>query len=109
MAYASTTLEQRSAGNLLTGRGAIWGHASTDSSTQVVATGFFTGAGMGRSTASKGMQVGDIVIHTRLSTAGVPLGVGTYVVSASTIDQSSTTASSGYNYGRNVTVVGETT
>lgn len=109
MSYVSTNLRCVVEGSLSGGSGAVFYHASTDSSTQVVATGFFTGAGRGRSTASKGMVVGDLLHHVRLSTAGVPLGCETYVVSASTIDQASTSASTAFNFARNVTVVGVTT
>ena len=81
-------------------------YSSTHSSTDVLATGFFTGCGQGGRPANIGMRVGDIVINTAntASTSAIPGRVTMHSVIASTANFASTVASSGWNAAYDITV-----
>lgn len=78
--------------------------ATTAVSSAIIATGFWTGVGAGgRSGYQAGVQVGDLMMHTQVTTAGVPVKATLHVCIASTADQASTSASTGWNTAYNAT------
>ena len=86
----------------------IFAYSSTHNSTDILATGFFTGCGYGGRPANIGMRVGDIVINTASTSASNPGRVTTHSVIASSANVASTVASSGYNAAYDCTVASAT-
>jgi len=76
---------------------------STAVSAAIIATGFWSACGYG-SRSGVGMRVGDLLLHTQLTTAGVPVKATLHAVVASTANQASTIASSGFNAAYDITV-----
>jgi hypothetical protein len=111
MAYSSTNPPRQIVHGGLTGAsGGVWLYSSTHAATAATVNGFFASAGAGsRSTANNGagnvgMRIGDIVIVAE-STGGATPGRATlHTVTASTADQASTSASTGYRAGYNVSI-----
>lgn len=109
MSYVSTNLMQITPGSLTNGAGALWHYRSSDASTDVAATGYFAAEGRGSRPASgasggKGMQLGDVVIVSESSAGGTPGRTTMHSVKASTANQASTSASTGYAAAYNVTI-----
>jgi hypothetical protein len=111
MTYSSTNPIQRSIDIGLTAMSSVGGaglytYSSTHNSTDILATGFFTGVGAGSrgSLQDLGVRVGDILIN-RSSTTATPNGrVTIHQFIASSADQASTTASTGWVASYNMTV-----
>jgi len=104
MAFASTSLYMIREGNLTNGRGAEWRYDTSDSTGTVFATGYLAGVMRGsRGLNGRGVSTGDIV-HIVHGTTAFTLGV----VTASTADQGSTTASTGWGAAYNGTLTGVT-
>jgi hypothetical protein len=74
----------------------IFAYSSTHNSTDILATGFFTGCGDGSRLGSIGMRPGDIVINRASTSASIPGRVTAHSVIASTANVASTSASSGW-------------
>jgi hypothetical protein len=105
MAFSSTNLMQVTPGSLSNGAGAVWHYRSSDASTDVAAAGYFAAVGRGsRGGAGYGMNIGDVVIVSESSGGGTPGRTTMHSVKASTANQASTSASSGYNAAYNVTI-----
>lgn len=70
----------------------IWSYTTADDSATIVGTGYFADAGAGTQTNHRGMEVGDIVLATKVTTLPntTPLGVTLYVVSAIDADGDAT-------------------
>lgn len=62
----------------------LWLYTTTNASATIVGAGYFAGCGNGTQSGTKGMQVNDVVIVTRVTTLPntTPLGITVYVVSA---------------------------
>lgn len=75
----------------------IFAYSSTHNSTDILATGFFTGCGYGGRPANVGMRVGDIIINRASTDASIAGRVTLHSVVASTANFASTLASSAYN------------
>src|SRR5688572_12684375 len=110
MAY-STTNPAKSIGQIgFASAGSIFLYRSTHSSTMVIATGFFTGAGAGSRARSSdadgsiGMRTGDLVLCQETTNGTVPGRVTFHSVLGATADQASTSASTGWNTRYNVTI-----
>lgn len=87
----------------------LFQYASTHNSTEILATGFFTGAGAGsRGGYDIGMRVGDLLINVASTGAAIPGRVTMHSVVSATADQASTTASTGFKTSYNVTVASAT-
>lgn len=85
--------------------GALWFYRSSDANAAVTATGYFTRCGYGsRSGPQVGMRVGDVVICAESSAGASPGKISMHAVTASTADQASTSASTGYTAGYNVSL-----
>lgn len=82
-----------------------WYYGSSDDSTSIAAAGYFAGCGVGsRGNNAIGMRIGDILTNVE-SSGGANAGrVTVHSVKASSADQSSTTASTGFNTSYNITV-----
>lgn len=79
--------------------------ATTAVSSAIIATGFWVGYGAGgRGGYQAGMQLGDLLFHTQVTTAGVPVKATLHVCVSSSANVASTSLSSGYNAAYNVTV-----
>lgn len=84
---------------------AMYWAATTAVSSAVIATGFWVGYGVGGRTGNQvGLKVGDLFQHIQITTGGVPVKATTHVVIASTADQASTSASTGWGANYNVTI-----
>lgn len=81
---------------------------TTNVSSAVVATGFWTGCGRGSRPNTAGMRVGDILLHIASTDSATPGRCTIHTVIDSTADQASTAASSGWNAGYNATVASAT-
>ena len=86
----------------------VFSYSSTHSSTDILATGFFTGCGYGGRPANLGMRVGDVVMNISSTSASNPGRTTIHSVIASTANVASTVASSGYNAGFDCTVASAT-
>ena len=75
---------------------------TTSVSSAIIATGFWQGYGSGG--RSVGMQLGDILLHVASTNSATPGRVTTHSVIGSTANVASTSASSGYGAGYDVTV-----
>jgi hypothetical protein len=109
MAYSSTNPPRLIVPHGLSGAaGGVWLYQSTHQSSDVTATGFFAGAGVGsrsHSAANVGMRVGDMVMVAETTgTAGTPGRATLHMVTASTADQASTSASTGHWAAYDVTI-----
>lgn len=86
----------------------IFSYSSTHNSTDILATGFFTGCGDGGRPANIGMRLGDIVINRASTSAAIPGRVTMHSVVASTANFASTSASSGWAAAYDCTVASAT-
>jgi hypothetical protein len=95
----------------------IWHYGSTHVVADIVATGFFAACGYGSRSATTptsappnranvGMRIGDLVLARCSSDAAVPGRMTIHSVIASTANQASTVASSGWFTGYDVTISG---
>lgn len=93
------------------GNPGIFSYQSSHGSTEILATGFFTGVGFGsRGSGNQGIQLGDIIIN-RASTnpnTGIAGRVTMHSVIASSANVASTLASSGYGASYDCTVASAT-
>lgn len=109
MAYASTDVSMILSLSLVGGR-SMWLDVSSDPSTGRATTGRYAGAGYGgrprSSDASRvvGMRYGDLVVCLESSNGADPGKVTWGSVIASTADQASTAASTGFNTLYDVTI-----
>lgn len=105
MAYSSTSpiiLVSDSVGPLAP---RTFSYSSTHSSTEVTATGFFVGVGSGsRGLNGVGLRVGDFVVCRSSTDSSAPGGVSWHSCIATTADNASTSASTGWNSAYNATV-----
>lgn len=70
---------------------------TTAVSSAIIATGFWAGCGAGgRAGYQAGMTLGDLLLHTQVTTAAVPVKATLHVVTASTAN-GSTSAASAFN------------
>lgn len=105
MAFTSTGLSLMVPGMLNNGSGAVWRYYSSDSSTQILATGYFANCGYGsRGSSAFQMQIGDVVMNVESSGGATPGKTNFCGAYAATANVASTVASSGYSAGYNVTV-----
>lgn len=73
----------------------IFAYSSTHASTDVTATGFFTGCGAGgRSANNIGLRLGDIIISRASTDASIPGRTSFHSVIGSTANMTSTSGSS---------------
>ena len=100
MAFVSTSFRQAVDGSLSNGKGSVWHyHSTADSSATVVGAGYFAGIMRGsRGNGGMGPSVGDLLICS-FGSSTVRWGL----FSASTADQASTSASSGWGASYNGT------
>lgn len=83
----------------------VFACCTTSVSSAIITAGFFAGMGYGgRSGHQAGMRVGDLLLHTQVTTAAEPVRATLHVVTGSTADQASTSASTGWGANFNVTV-----
>lgn len=101
MAYSSSNLQATHSPFTDGPRAFIY--RSTDSHGTVEGAGYFAGAGAGGRTNNDGMRVGDLLIAMMHSTDGSSAAT-LHIVSASTADQASTSASTGWAANYNATV-----
>lgn len=107
MAYSSTNPPIRAIDSGIVGN--IYRYRSTHTSTEILATGFFTGCGAGsRNSYGIGMTPGDVLINIASTDAAIPGRVTMHSVLSATADQASTSASTGWNAAYNVTVASAT-
>lgn len=104
MAFASSGLSQITDGGLNGSGQALWSYRTTEACTAALATGYFVGCGRRGRSGNFGLAVGDLVIVSESTAAPNPGRTLVGCVFASTVDQASTLASSGYNYAFNVTI-----
>jgi len=94
------------------GAGSVWLYRSTDASSDVAVTGYFARAGIGSKSLSSqaadniGMRVGDVVIVAESTGGGTPGRTTLHGVISATANVASTTLSSGFNAGYDVTISG---
>ena len=99
-------------GGFTQGKGGVYVYKSSHASSDYTTTGFFAGAGFGsrnHSAGNVGMRVGDLVLCAQTTDGPTPGYVTVHTVIASTIDQASTTASTGFNAAYNITLSAATT
>ena len=112
MAYSASTPARKILDLGFASAGSVFVYQSTHTAVEVAATGFFAGCGAGGNqnygatgaAADIGMKVGDIVIASETTSGTNPGRTTLHAVTASTANQASTTASTGYNAAYNVTV-----
>jgi hypothetical protein len=119
MAFSSTGLRLAVDGNLLNSQGAVWHYLSADAASAVAGTGYFTRQGYGSrypssllgSTTLDGalrapasMRVGDLVCVTETTNGANPGRITWHTVLSATADQASTSASTGFAAGYNVSI-----
>lgn len=93
----------------------LFTYRSSDASADIDATGYFQGAGAGsrhlssNTERAKGMKYGDVLMNIESSGGASPGRVTLHSVIGSTADQASTSASTGWVTGYDVTVSAEPT
>ena len=109
MTFSTTGLSAIIDGEL-TGGAAVWKYLGSDTVSTVKGAGFFAGVGQdSRGSNARGMKIGDIVICTESTAGSVPGRTYMGAVSASTANQASTSASTGWNAAYDCTVYLSTT
>ena len=116
MAYSSSNVRKLLDGGIFgssaSGPSSVWLYRSTAASTEAATTGYFARAGIGsRSLTSQladnvGMRVGDVVIIAESTDGATPGRTTPHSVISATANQASTTASTGWNTGYDVTISG---
>lgn len=105
MTFSSSGLQKIVDAGLTSGA-AVWRYVSTESSTQVNATGFFSGCGVGSPGGANafGMKIGDTLISQESSGGATPGRCTLHGVTGSTWNQASSLASSAYSGAFDITV-----
>ncbi len=97
MAYSSSNPIALYVDGLLPLQPRTFVYSSSHNSTDVLATGFFTGVGDGsRGLTDLGMRVGDLLINRASTAAAIPGRVSFHSCISSTANQASTSASTGW-------------
>lgn len=109
MAYSSTTPLTMLVDGFASNMPRVFSYQSTHASTDITATGFFTGVGENsRGSSPVGLRIGDIVMNRASTDAVIPGRVTMHSVISATANVLSTSASSGWNAAYNVTVASAT-
>jgi len=100
MAFSSSNLSQTAHGGLTGGQNGLWTYVTSDSTATTHGTGYFAGVGRGsRGAHGAGLSTGDFVLCLHGSTAAT-----LSFVSASTANQASTSASTGWGAAYNASL-----